>query len=85
MPLSQLKLLLVEDSSLDAELILLTLENSGLKIDATLVYNHQDVERELLAENPLQGRMCSTAHCVWRRRRLSSFCPGFSASSMPSK
>ena len=49
MPLSQLKLLLVEDSSLDAELILLTLENSGLKIDATLVYNHQDVERELLA------------------------------------
>ncbi|RZI73136.1 MAG: PAS domain S-box protein, partial [Pseudomonas sp.] len=49
MSLSQLKLLLVEDSSLDAELILLTLENSGLKIDATLVYNHQDVERELAA------------------------------------
>jgi PAS domain S-box-containing protein len=49
MPLSLLKLLLVEDSSHDAELTLLTLENSGLKIDATLVYNHQDVERELSA------------------------------------
>ncbi|WP_285423907.1 response regulator [Pseudomonas sp. efr-133-TYG-103a] len=49
MPVSLLKLLLVEDSSHDAELTLLTLENSGLKIDATLVYNHQDVERELSA------------------------------------
>ncbi len=49
MPLS-LKLLLVEDSPHDAELTLLTLENSGLKIDATLVYNHQEVERELLAQ-----------------------------------
>lgn len=49
MALTQLKLLLVEDSSLDAELILLTLENSGLKIDATLVFNHLEVERELLA------------------------------------
>jgi len=49
MPLS-LKLLLVEDSPHDAELTLLTLENSGLRIDATLVYNHQDVERELLAQ-----------------------------------
>jgi PAS domain S-box-containing protein len=49
MPLSLLKLLLVEDSSHDAELTLLTLENSGLKIDSTLVYNHQEVERELLA------------------------------------
>jgi PAS domain S-box-containing protein len=51
MPLSLLKLLLVEDSPHDAELTLLTLENSGLKIDATLVYNHQDVERELLAQH----------------------------------
>lgn len=50
MPLSLLKLLLVEDSPHDAELTLLTLENSGLKIDATLVYNHQEVERELLAQ-----------------------------------
>lgn len=46
MPLS-FKLLLVEDSPHDAELTLLTLEASGLKIDATLAYNHQDVEREL--------------------------------------
>lgn len=47
MPLSLLKLLLVEDSPHDAELTLLTLETSGLTIDATLVYNHQEVEREL--------------------------------------
>jgi PAS domain S-box-containing protein len=49
MPPSLLKLLLVEDSPHDAELTLLTLESSGLKIDATLVYTHQEVERELLA------------------------------------
>ncbi|WP_296261104.1 MULTISPECIES: response regulator [unclassified Pseudomonas] len=49
MPLTLLKLLLVEDSPHDAELTLLTLETSGLNIDATLVYNHQDVERELSA------------------------------------
>ncbi|MFY1668326.1 response regulator [Pseudomonas sp. Pseu.R1] len=49
MPIPLLKLLLVEDSPHDAELTLLTLESSGLKIDATLVYNHQEVERELSA------------------------------------
>ncbi|MDD1968536.1 response regulator [Pseudomonas putida] len=51
MPLPLLKLLLVEDSPHDAELTLLTLESSGLTIDATLVYTHQDVERELLAQD----------------------------------
>ncbi|MFJ3486888.1 response regulator [Pseudomonas sp. NPDC090202] len=49
MPFSSLlKILLVEDSSLDAELTLLTLEGAGLRIEATLVYNHREVERELL-------------------------------------
>ncbi|MDH0745637.1 response regulator [Pseudomonas sp. GD03842] len=47
MPISLLKLLLVEDSPHDAELTLLILESSGLNVDATLVYNHKDVEREL--------------------------------------
>lgn len=47
MPLSLLKLLLVEDSPHDAELTLLTLERAGLKIESTLVYNHQGVEQAL--------------------------------------
>lgn len=50
MPIPPLKLLLVEDSPHDAELTLLTLESSGLKIESTLVYHHQDVERELSAQ-----------------------------------
>jgi PAS domain S-box-containing protein len=49
MPLP-LKLLLVEDSPHDTELTLLTLENSGLNVDATLVYNHQGVEQALLTQ-----------------------------------
>jgi PAS domain S-box-containing protein len=49
MPLP-LKLLLVEDSPHDAELTLLTLENSGMSVDSTLVYNHQGVEQALQAQ-----------------------------------
>ena len=42
-----LKLLMVEDSSLDAELTLLCLERSGLKVQAELVYDHHAVEQAL--------------------------------------
>jgi PAS domain S-box-containing protein len=51
MPLSLLKLLLVEDSPNDAELTLLTLERAGLKIESTLVYDHHGVERALSAQH----------------------------------
>jgi PAS domain S-box-containing protein len=50
MPLSLLKLLLVEDSPHDAELTLLTLERSGLRIESTLAYDHHGVEKALLAQ-----------------------------------
>ncbi|WP_337057140.1 response regulator [Pseudomonas sp. USHLN015] len=48
MPQKPLNLLLVEDSSRDAELALLTLERSGLLVESTLVYNHRGVEEALL-------------------------------------
>lgn len=48
---SRLKLLLVEDSSHDAELALLTLESSGLQVESTLVYNHQGAEQALQRES----------------------------------
>lgn len=47
MPLNKLKILLVEDSPHDAELTVLALEASGFKVDATLVHNHSEAEREL--------------------------------------
>lgn len=49
MPLNKLKILLVEDSPHDAELTILALEASGFKVDATLVHNHSEAERELRA------------------------------------
>ncbi|WP_431483673.1 response regulator [Pseudomonas solani] len=48
MPPKPLNLLLVEDSSRDAELALLTLERSGLSVESTLVYHHRAVEEALL-------------------------------------
>jgi PAS domain S-box-containing protein len=42
-----LKLLLVEDSSMDAELTLLRLERSGLQVQARLVFDHVGVEHAL--------------------------------------
>lgn len=49
MPLNKLKILLVEDSPHDVELTVLALEASGFKVDATLVHNHREAERELRA------------------------------------
>ncbi|MFJ4397755.1 response regulator [Pseudomonas sp. NPDC089396] len=43
-----LKLLMVEDSSMDAELTLLSLERSGLQIRSRLVFDHQAAEHALL-------------------------------------
>ena len=51
MPLSLLKLLLVEDSPHDAELTLLTLERAGLNVESTLVYDHHGVEQALSARH----------------------------------
>ncbi|AIR91326.1 hybrid sensor histidine kinase/response regulator [Pseudomonas cremoricolorata] len=45
-----LKLLMVEDSSMDAELTLLRLERSGLQIQSRLVFDHVGVEQALAAE-----------------------------------
>ena len=42
-----LKLLIVEDSAMDAELTLLRLERSGMKVDARHVFNHVGVEHAL--------------------------------------
>lgn len=47
MPAKPLKLLLIEDSPHDAELTLLTLERSGMQVDATLVHDHQGAEQAL--------------------------------------
>lgn len=47
MPLKELKLLLIEDSPQDAELTLLSLEASGIKVDSTLVHNHQGAAEAL--------------------------------------
>lgn len=47
MPLKELKLLLIEDSPQDAELTLLSLEASGIKVDSTLVHNHQGAAQAL--------------------------------------
>ena len=43
-----LKLLMVEDSSMDAELTLLSLERSGLQVRSRLVFDHQAAEHALL-------------------------------------
>lgn len=48
MPNAPLKLLLVEDSTLDAELALLRLERSGLQVQAHLVFDHIAAEHALL-------------------------------------
>ena len=42
-----LKLLMVEDSSMDAELTLLRLERSGLHVESQLVFDHIGVEHAL--------------------------------------
>lgn len=42
-----LRLLLVEDSSMDAELTVLCLERSGLQVQSRLVYDHVGVEHAL--------------------------------------
>ena len=42
-----LSLLLVEDSSMDAELTLLSLERSGLQVQSRLVFDHVGVEHAL--------------------------------------
>ncbi|WP_028693680.1 response regulator [Pseudomonas cremoricolorata] len=46
-----LKLLMVEDSSMDAELTLLRLERSGLQIQSRLVFDHVGVEQALAAQS----------------------------------
>lgn len=47
MPSNELKLLLIEDSPQDAELTLFALEASGIKVDSTLVHNHQGAAHAL--------------------------------------
>ncbi|QRY77273.1 response regulator [Pseudomonas sp. PDNC002] len=47
MPEVPLKLLIVEDSAMDAELTLLRLERSGMRIDAHQVFDHIGVEHAL--------------------------------------
>lgn len=42
-----LKLLMVEDNSMDAELTLMRLERSGLQVQAQLVFDHAGVEQAL--------------------------------------
>ncbi|WP_312936183.1 response regulator [Pseudomonas sp.] len=46
-----LKLLLVEDSSMDAELTLMRLERSGLHMQATLMFDHAGVENALRTDS----------------------------------
>ncbi|NIF26651.1 response regulator [Pantoea sp. Tr-811] len=46
-----LKLLMVEDSSMDAELALMRLERSGLQVQSHLVFDHVGVEHALLASH----------------------------------
>ncbi|WP_313740225.1 response regulator [Pseudomonas sp.] len=46
-----LKLLMVEDSSMDAELTLLRLERNGLHMQAKVVFDHIGVEKALLEED----------------------------------
>ncbi|WP_085592937.1 response regulator [Pseudomonas sp. B14(2017)] len=43
-----LKLLMVEDNSMDAELTLMRLERSGLQVQAQLVFDHAGVEQALI-------------------------------------
>ncbi|KQB52228.1 histidine kinase [Pseudomonas endophytica] len=50
MPLSKLKILLVEDSPHDAELTILALEVSGFKVESTLVHNHSEAEQALRSD-----------------------------------
>lgn len=50
MPLTTIKLLLVEDSAHDVELTLLTLEASGLVIEPVVVYDHGNARSALLAQ-----------------------------------
>lgn len=47
MPQTPLKLLMVEDSSMDAELTLMRLERSGLHVQSHLVFDHTGVEHAL--------------------------------------
>lgn len=49
MPLANVNLLLVEDSVYDVELTLLTLESSGLKVDAVVVHDHVGASAALTA------------------------------------
>ena len=42
-----LKILMVEDSSMDAELTLMRLERSGLHVQSQLVFDHAGVEHAL--------------------------------------
>ncbi|MBD1589260.1 hybrid sensor histidine kinase/response regulator [Pseudomonas typographi] len=49
MPSPPLKLLLIEDSTRDAELTLLTLERAGLHVQPTVLHHHEHVKRTLQA------------------------------------
>lgn len=51
MPLANVKILLVEDSVHDVELTLLTLESSGMRVDPTVVYDHEHARRALLTQS----------------------------------
>jgi PAS domain S-box-containing protein len=51
MPPKPLKLLLIEDSSRDAELALLTLERYGLLVEHTLVFNHPGAEEAMRSQD----------------------------------
>ncbi|AVD83962.1 hybrid sensor histidine kinase/response regulator [Pseudomonas sp. SWI6] len=52
-----LKLLMVEDSSMDAELTLVRLERSGLQVQSQLVFNHTEAEHAL-RENDYDLILC---------------------------
>ena len=51
MPLANVKILLVEDSVHDVELTLLTLESSGMRVEPTVVYDHEHARRALTAHS----------------------------------
>lgn len=48
-----LNLLMVEDSSMDAELTLMRLERSGLRIQSHLVFDHNGVEHAPFAKGAM--------------------------------
>lgn len=96
MPQTPLKLLMVEDSSMDAELTLMRLERSGLHVQSHLVFDHTGVEHALeqdhydliLCDCVLPGSSGTEVLAIAQRLAADTpfiFSPGSTAKSTPWK